>query len=326
VSVVAVIWGLAIRVAWVATALLVALGVAGIAATMNQPPGSPGRPELTWAGDTALEPALEAATRDLQALSDEVDQLGSTARVALSQVVAGDVDVLQETITEGTLRLGRVQGLTDDLEASLADVPYTGADWALHVSAGLHRRYEQLAATAGLTAGLEDDWASFTGRSLAAARLTSLLTRHDEQTAAAARLGSDGRFRDAIAQLDTSDETIAESRRLSGDLAGSTDVSTLTAWLDRNASYDAALRNLYSALIKSNGRVTDAVRRAFDREQQARAQLPTDTRALVVIMADIAQGGLNQAVIAIEQARGSLADALDVQQQLRDRPDQQLPG
>jgi len=310
----------------VAIALLIALGVAGITATMNQPPGSPGRPELTWAGDTALEPALQAATRDLQALSDEVDQLGSTARLALSQVVAGDVDELQDTISAGTLRLGGVQRLTDDLEASLADVPYSGADWALHVSAGLHRRYQQLVGTAGLTAGLEAGWASFTGRSLAAARLTSLLTRHDEQTAAAAKLGSDGRFKDALAQLDTSDATIAEARRLSDELAGSTDVSTLTAWLDRNASYDAALRNLYAALIKSNGRVTDAVRRAFDREQQARAQLPTDTRALVVIMADIAQGGLNQAVIAIEQARGSLADALDVQEQLRDDPDRPPAG
>ena len=60
------------------------------------------------------------------------------------------------------------------------------------------------------------------------------------------------------------------------------------------------------------------VRKAFDLEQQARAQLPGDTRAMVVIMSDIAQGGLNQAVIAIEEARGSLAQALEVQQQLRD--------
>ena len=34
-------------------------------------------------------------------------------------------------------------------------------------------------------------------------------------------------------------------------------------------------------------------------------------------MSDIAQGGLNQAVIAIEEARGALAEALDLQQQLR---------
>jgi hypothetical protein len=36
-----------------------------------------------------------------------------------------------------------------------------------------------------------------------------------------------------------------------------------------------------------------------------------------VIMSEIAQGGLNQAVIAIEEARGTLSDALAVQQRLK---------
>ena len=43
--------------------------------------------------------------------------------------------------------------------------------------------------------------------------------------------------------------------------------------------------------------------------------------ALVVIMSDIARGGLNQAVISIEQARGALSSALDLQQQLQEPPD-----
>ncbi len=38
--------------------------------------------------------------------------------------------------------------------------------------------------------------------------------------------------------------------------------------------------------------------------------LPPDTRALVVIMGDIAEAGLDQAAIAIEQARGDLGDAV----------------
>ncbi len=316
----------AIRLVWIVIALLISFGTAGVLATMSQPPGSAGRPELTWNGDAAMEPALDVATRDLQALSDQVDALGSTARQALSQVVAGNADPLGQTIADGTLRLARVQALTDALETSLADVPYTGADWALFVSAGLHRRYEQLAGTSDLAKGLEDDWASFTGRSLAATRLTTLLTRHDEETAAAARMGSDGRYADALAQLDRSDATITESLRLRDDLAGTTDVSTLSAWLERNAAYDAALRNLYQALIKSGARVTDPVRKAFEREQQARSQLPGDTRGLVVIMSDVAQGGLNQAVIAIEEARGSLAEALEVQEQLRDGTAPPLPG
>jgi len=53
------------------------------------------------------------------------------------------------------------------------------------------------------------------------------------------------------------------------------------------------------------------VRAAYQEEGAARALLPPDTRALVVIIADIGRGGLNQAVIAIEQARGRLNLALE---------------
>ena len=107
-------------------------------------------------------------------------------------------------------------------------------------------------------------------------------------------------------------------------LAPTTDVTTLTTWLDRNADYDGALRTLYQSLLDAKGRVTAAVRRAFTAEQKARERLPGDTRGLVVIMAEVAQGGLNQAVISIEEARGELFAALQVQRRLVDAP--ALPG
>jgi hypothetical protein len=308
----------AARVAWVVLALLIALGSAGIVAAMSHAPGTAARPELTATGDAEMAAALDAATAELETLAAEVDKLGATARIALSQVVAGDAEALQATIASGTQRVADVQRLTTELEQALAAVPHTGDDWALHVSADLQSRFEELAATAGVTQGVGDDWAALTGRSIDATRVAALLTTHDEQTAAAAKLGSEGKYRDALAQLDASDATIADSRTLVERLAATTDVSTLGAWIDRNATYDDALRVLYKALIESGARVTADVRKAFDLEQQARAQLPGDTRALVVIMSDIAQGGLNQAVISIEEARGALAQALEVQQQLRD--------
>lgn len=321
-----ILLALVTRIAWVTLALLIALGSAGIVATMNRMPGSATRPELTWAGDTAMRPALDTAMENLEALSAEVDKLGATARVALSQVVAGDADALRQTITSGTQRVADVQGLSSELEGSLAAVPHTGPDWALHVSTNLRHRFDELAATAGVTADVGDDWAALTGRSIDATRVSALLTSHDEQTAAAAKLGSEGKYKSALAQLAASDTTIADSRELADRLAATTDVSTLRAWIDRNADYDAALRVLYKALMKSGARVNAEVRTAFDLEQQARAQLPGDTRALVVIMSDIAQGGLNQAVIGIEEARGTLAQALEVQQQLRDGSGTGPPG
>ena len=40
-----------------------------------------------------------------------------------------------------------------------------------------------------------------------------------------------------------------------------------------------------------------------------RRRCPPDARALVVILGDVARGGLNQAVIVIEEARGRLLEA-----------------
>jgi stage V sporulation protein SpoVS len=57
--------------------------------------------------------------------------------------------------------------------------------------------------------------------------------------------------------------------------------------------------------------VTATVRAAVKAEAVARANLPPDRRALVVIMADIGRGGMNGAVIAIEEARATLTDALE---------------
>jgi hypothetical protein len=306
-----------IAVAWVVAALIIALGAAGLVASMNHLPGTPGRPELTWAGDQAATPALDAATVELATLSDAVDSLATTARHSLTDIVGGDADALSSTIDAGTLQVTTVRTEASRLAGSLVAVPGLGEGAELRVSQRVIDRYQALLATQGLTNGLESDWLALTGRAVDAARLTGLLTRHDREAGAAAKEGAAGHYKRALTLLDTPDATLAKARKLRDDLATTTDVTTLTSWLDRNATYDAALRDLYQSLANSNGRVTKAVRKAFDAEAAARAQLPTDTRGLVVIMSDIAQGGINQAVIAIEQARGNLASALDLQTQLQ---------
>ena len=296
-------------------AVLIAIGVAGLVASMQRPPEANVRPELTWAGDQAASPALDAATAELARLSGSVDALASTARRSLTDIVGGDVQALSDTIDVGTSQVTQVKTQSEQLTAALANVPGMGDEAAMRLSPGVIDRYAALASTEGLTDGLETDWLAFTGRAVGAARLTGLLTRHDQETAAAAKAGAAGHYQRALTLLDKPDSTLAEARRLRDDLAASTDVSTLTEWLDRNATYDTALRNLYQSLVDAKGRVTNRVRKAFSDEAAARAQLPADTRGLVVIMGDLARGGLNQAVISIEQARGELSAALNVQQQ-----------
>ena len=104
-------------------------------------------------------------------------------------------------------------------------------------------------------------------------------------------------------------------------LAGPTDVSTLTAWLDRNAAYDAAVRDLYQSLRRCqgprHGQGAGGVRR---RDRRPAPGSPADTRGLTVIMGEVAQGGLNQAVISIEEVRGSLAAAIETQAKLKAPP------
>ena len=92
-------------------------------------------------------------------------------------------------------------------------------------------------------------------------------------------------------------------------LANTTDVDILSRWIDRNATFDAAVRKVWTMLVKVEGQDHQGVRTAFDELRTARAALPPDSRAMIIIMAEVARGGLNQAVIAIEEARGRLSAA-----------------
>jgi hypothetical protein len=311
-------------IAWVVLAALIALGGAGVVASMAHSPETAARPELTWEGDRAAEPGLDAATAELEQLASDVEALGTSARLALAQVVAGSLDGLDDSIAEGTLQLGAVGEQAAALEASIDAVPGMGEDAWLSVSEPIRDRYAELVATRGLTEGLEAEWTVLTGRALAASRLYALLVAHDEQTGEAARQGAAAHYAEALAALGESDATLAEALALRDGLASTTDVTTLDEWLDRVGAYDTALHTLYQTLVDADGRVTGAVRRAFAAEEDAREQLPEDTRGLVVIMAEIARGGLNQAVIAIEEARGELEAALEVQRRLQQPP--ALPG
>ena len=114
----------------------------------------------------------------------------------------------------------------------------------------------------------------------------------------------------AIETIAEAEAAITEARALRDTLARSVDVTVLDEWLDRNAAYDVALRDLYAALDGVGGRVTDDVREAIDAEQAAKDRLPADSRGLILIMAEIGRGGMNHAVITIEEARGALAEAL----------------
>ena len=297
------------RVAWVVAAIVIALGSAGIVAALDHLPAAGSRPELSYGADRAIAPGLDAATGDLQALSDQVDGLAGQGRDALTALVARDTPGLQAAISAGEAQLVTIQATADELRGRLAALPGLDAASARYGPATV-ARYATLVDALPAVDALSDDWSRLAAGSVPAIQLTAHLAAHDAIAGQAVQQGAAGRYAAAIQTLTKATAELAAARTVRDALATRIDTSTLDAWIDRNASYDAAVGALWAAVLASPTRVTDAVRAAAVRESAAKALLPRDTSALVVILGDIARGGLNQAVIAIEEARGRLLDAL----------------
>jgi hypothetical protein len=302
----------ALAAAWLLIVALLSLGAAGIVGTMAHQPGTAARAELTYAGDRAIAPGLDAAEAGLNELSAEVTELSDAGRAALAALTTGDLATLEASVESGGQLALTVQAHAAELRTALESLPGIGPDAELTLSPETRRRHALALAALSATDGIAADWSGLSSGALAATRMTVLLTDHDTSTAEAAEAGRGGKYADALEKLTESDAMIAESRRLRDALAASVDVTTLTQWLDLNADYDAALRNLYESIVAAKGKVTAAVKDAFAAEKAARSRLPPDTRALVVILSDIGRGGLNQAVIGIEGARGDLEAAIDL--------------
>jgi len=296
--------------AWLLAAVVIALGSAGIAGGLDHLPSSGARPELSYGADRAIAPGLDAATVDLRALSDQVDALAGQGRDALTALVARDTPRLQAAIGAGEAQIVTIQASARELRDRLAALPgLDAAAAAARYSPTTLARYATLVAALPAVDALDDDWARLAAGSVPATELTANLAAHDEIAGQAVRQGAAGKYAAAIRTLALATAQLAAARTVRDQLASRVDTRTLDTWIDRNATYDAAVGDLWAAVLASPTRVTDAVRTAAAREKTAKAQLPQDTSALVVILGDVARGGLNQAVIAIEEARGRLLDA-----------------
>jgi hypothetical protein len=295
---------------WLVAAVVIALGSAGIAGGLDHPPASGARPELTYGADRLVAPILDASTADLRALSDQVDVLAGEGRQALSALVSGDTSGLKAAIGAGEAQVGTIATAARALRARLAALPAIDAATAARFGPSTLERYATLIAALPAVDTLGDEWTRLAAGSVPAAELTTYLAAHDRIAGQAVQLGAAGRYADAIRTLARATAELAAARIVRDQLATRIDTSTLDTWIDRNATYDTAATDLWAAIVASPTRVTPAARAAAAREEAARALLPTNTSALVVILGDVAQGGLNQAVIAIEDARGRLLDAL----------------
>jgi hypothetical protein len=299
-------------IAWLALASVLALGGAGLVGELTHPPGGPSREELTFAGDHALASRLDDASARLREVAGNVDRLSSDAKAALAALATTDSATLQKNLDHGSGIAVVITTETKDLRNSLAGLPGDGPAASLQFSnATLVRRAAILAALDSAN-GLADRWETVTGRSVDAARLASMLNDHETTVAAAASLGVQGRYADALAKLAQAATTLQDITGLQAQLitSSSSDVTVLDAWVSAHTRYDNALVALYKALTASHGKNSLEVMAALREEGLARAQLPSDDRQLVLIIAQIAASGLDQAVVAIEDASGRINSAL----------------
>jgi hypothetical protein len=296
---------------WLVAAIAISLGAAGIVAGMERSAAGADSAGLTARGDALVDAHLDRAQAELTALSGDVDALGVQARGALAALTNNDADTAAAALASGDELVTAIRSRAARIAAALEAVPLLGTpEGRYEVSDRERDRHARLMRVLESTRTLEGAWASVGIGSIAASRLSSLLAAHVEAVLAAAAKGRAASYPEALTALDEADAAIADSRVLRDQLARTLDVSTLDGWLDRNEAYDVALRALYTALVDSGGTVTDAVRRAAQGETDAKAQLPGDSRGLILIMSEIGRGGMNGAVVAIEQTRGRLADAL----------------
>jgi hypothetical protein len=297
---------------WLGLIVVIALGAAGIVTGVDHAPGTPARADLTDTADAQVAPMLDAALTDLEGLADQVDALGIQARGALAALNGVDTATVDRAIADGDTLVTDIGARTSAIRAELAAVPYVGTPTeALFISPAVAARHADLVAALDATEGLDVAWKRLTLGSVAASRMSGYLAEHDRLVGLAATRGRQARYRDALTFIAKAEGQLTAARALRDQLANTVDVTVLDEWIKRNEDYDVALKGLYTAISTVGGKVTTAVRDAIAAEKAAKARLPPDTRGLVIIMAEIGRGGMNGAVIAIEETRGKLASAIE---------------
>lgn len=297
-------------IVWVIIAAALALGGAGLVAQLSHPPGGAARAELTYANDRALGADIDQAATELRSIEAKVEQLAADARAALEAVGGADAEAIGSALDRGTSTANQITSSVRSLHDSLDELPGDSPTAALEYSNDLLVRRSALLAALAAAEGLSDQWARITERSSRAAQLTIALDEHESTVAAAAAQGRAAQYAQAIATLASASGLLEQAEVLRVELLTASDQTVLDEWLSRHRRYDRALIALYTSLETSGGLVTKEVEVAYHEENVARSELPADSRALIVIVAEIARGGLNQAVIAIEDARGRINTAL----------------
>ena len=305
------LWRALRGIVWTALFAVLAAGAAGLIAQASHPPGSPARAELTAEGDAALNARLDGATAALETIAADVDHLAEIAKTALAQITSADPKALQASLQEGTDLAATIETETGALRASLEKLPGDEPDAALRYSNDTLVRRAAVTAALAASGNLSAHWEQVTGKAVEASDLTALIAQHDSIVVEAAGQGRTRHYRQAATTLNDAILAVASVKAQRDRLIADPGQTVLDEWIERNRDYDLALQALYLALDESGGDPrTTKVQTARVAERRAYDQLPPDRRTIIVIVSEVARGGLTQAVLAIEDTSGRLEDAL----------------
>lgn len=295
-------------VVWIVAALAISIGAAGVVQGAAHPPGDASRPELTSRADAYMAPRIQDFRTGVVTLQQQVAQLSQQGRTALVDLRARDEAGLSAALDAGDQLVVEIEGYASQLSTALRALPY--GPTSVEIGQATRQRLETLQSAFHDVVPIASDWSIVSSQAVPAMQLLDLLTAHDQQTFAAAKLGGAGKYAQALTALKTPLATLDQAQAIRDSLArAGTDTTTIDAWVGADRAYDLALQKVYTLLEASKGRVTASLRTAITALDTAKAGLPKDTQGLVVIVGDIASSGLTQALVDIDQARGSLTAA-----------------
>src|SRR5665811_1626926 len=93
------------------------------------------------------------------------------------------------------------------------------------------------------------DRARLAAGSVPAIELTEHLAAHDRIAGQAVQQGAAGKYAAAIQTLAGAQAELASAGKVRDQLATRIDTSTLDTWIDRNATYDTAVGDLWAAVL-----------------------------------------------------------------------------
>lgn len=294
-----------LAVAWFLAAIGLSFGGAGVVARADNFAGDATRPELTWRYDRAMAPGIAAATGETRAMAAATDRLAEVARSALVDLLAGRTDAVAGDLASGAGFLAEIERRADTIDGTVMELPDVGRPWLYGY--GTRTRVDALRRVVTAVAPLRARWTQLRQATVPAVQVAIALQAHDATVFAATRAGVREDYRSALSTLGQATDQLDALAVLRDQLASAVDVSTLSQWIDRSRVHDEALAALYRALRKGDA---DEIAAAIAKQKEAEQLLPPDTRALVVVLGDIALGGVTQAAVAIDSVRGTIADSL----------------